>query len=569
MNGKLRIRTTASIFFLIFVALPIAAGALELRIALPQIPAGAEARLTGTAPPNLPVVITVTGPAPVSGKTANARGDGSFSADLGPFETAGDYTISAASGSERKTAALKVLAPVYTMTEPLGSLGSTLNSAADASDEAMTSVKTGLESIGGDNPDINKAKEDVGRVQAAIATIRRGLGQFAQAETQFEQTLLCEPNLNQESMREYEGFLGSTGRSLREQTEQLIALGREASAGQTDACVAVALAAAALNAQKTLLEMMNSGIKDYLTDWAKSADISTGEALPSWIPLIRDRFLSGMRSVFEGTPEEQVLHRTGAPEPESPVSRWTICKALFDAAKSFLVGGPWAAAKSAIESAVDIAIDAYSESHCLVFKGKLSGHTHVEALDNGRPMYGLDNDWEGDVEIMCAKPAGEEPVAFRGILTGRAKNFEVTNGLKILYEGKPGNFRYLTGKPSFAQQLGAVFAVPLEGTVAGGKLAIKARKGGVDFDGRVVAKLAVVVISTGSPVPLVQKYDTPYQPGWWQVTRALGEGGMVTLDITMDGDKRVVKKDWTRELSSPGARGKFKIKFDLCAGYED
>jgi hypothetical protein len=42
-------------------------------------------------------------------------------------------------------------------------------------------------------------------------------------------------------------------------SRRLIALGREASGGQTDACVAVALAAAALNAEKSLLEMMKSG----------------------------------------------------------------------------------------------------------------------------------------------------------------------------------------------------------------------------------------------------------------------------------------------------------------------
>ena len=48
--------------------------------------------------------------------------------------------------------------------------------------------------------------------------------------------------------------------------------------------------------------------------------------------------------------------------------------------------------------------------------------------------------------------------------------------------------------------MGAIFVVPLEGTVAGGKMARKGKKGGVDFDGRVIAKLAVVIIPTGSPV---------------------------------------------------------------------
>jgi hypothetical protein len=34
----------------------------------------------------------------------------------------------------------------------------------------------------------------------------------------------------------------------------------------------------------------------------------------------------------------------------------------------------------------------------------------------------------------------------------------------------------------------------------------------------------------------------------------------------MDGDNRVVRKEWNRELSSAGAKGRFKIKIDLCSG---
>jgi hypothetical protein len=281
------------------------------------------------------------------------------------------------------------------------------------------------------------------------------------------------------------------------------------------------------------------------------------------------RHLGGLRSMFElSTLEERVAGRSGAPEPESPVSRWTIIQSLYGAAKSFMEGGPWAAAKSVIEDAVDIAIDAYSQTHCLIFKGRMSGHTHVKALDQGRPMYGLDNDWEGDVQLMCAKPSGTEPVAFLGYLAGKAKSFKVTNSFRSLYEGRTGNFQFLTGLPSLAARLSAVFMVPLEGTVVGDRLAVKARRRGIDFDGRVIAKLAVVIIPTGSSVPLIQKYDTPYQAGWWPVTRALGEGGMSTLSITMDGDKRTVKKEWSRDLSNAGAKGRFSLKVDLCAGCE-
>jgi len=551
-------------------------GSLLAYVESETILTGESARVTGYADQGKKIVVTPTGPRPPAAAEARAAVNRAFSVEIGPFEEKGVYTLTVTAEGEggtdreRKVVYVQVVDPPPDMDESFETLyGQALNAAVDASDEAMTSVEAGLDAIPGEDPNLKKAREDVDAVREKIPEMRRGVRQFTRAQAMFDQTLQSEPNLDREAMGEYQQSLSSSAQSLRQQSEQLIALGREASGGQTDACVGVALAAQALSAEKALMEMMQSGIKDYLTDWAKSADIDAAKALPSWLPVIKGKFLKGLKSIFEGTPEQQVLKRTGAPETEGPVSRWDMLKLLFNTAKGFASGGPWGAAKAAIDDAVDIAIEAYSSTYCLSFKGKISGHTHIEALDNGRPMYGLDNDWEGDAQIMCAKPSGKDPVSFRGMLTGSAKNFKVVNGLRSLYEGKPGNFQYLTGDPSTAQKLGAIFVVPLEGTVAGGKMAIKGKKGGVDFDGRVIAKLAVVIIPTGSPVPIVQKYDTPFQPGWWHLTRALGEGGMTTLEIAMDGEKRVVKKEWTRQLSSAGARGDFSIKVDLCAGCED
>ena len=537
---------------------------------------GENAQVTGSADAGKKIVVTPTGPKPPRAVETTAAVSRSFSVEIGPFEESGTYTLTVtaeregSADKERKVVFVEVIDPPPDAEESFETAyGQALDAAVEASDQALTGVQSGLDAIPGNDPNIKKAKDDVGLVREKIPELRRGIRQFVRAETLFEQTLQREPNLDRDAISEYQQSLSSNAQSLRQQSEQLIALGREASGGQTDACIGVALAAQALSAQKTLTELMKSGIKDYLTDWAKSTDFDTAKALPSWLPVIKEKFLKGLKSIFEESAEKQVLKRTSAPGAESVVSRWDMLKALFNTAKGFAEGGPWGAAKAAIDDAVDIAIDAYTQSYCLSFKGKISGHTHIEALDNGRPMYGLDNDWEGNAQIMCAKPSGKDPVAFRGMLTGRAKNFKVVNGLRSLYEGKPGNFQYLTGDPSTAQKLGAVFIVPLEGTVAGGRIVIKGKKGGIDFDGRVVAKLAVVIIPSGSPVPLVQKYDTPFQPGWWHLTRALGEGGMVTLEITMDGEKRVVKKEWKRELSSAGARGNFSIKVDLCAGCKD
>jgi hypothetical protein len=544
----------------------VSAGALELRLSLPQITVDGSVEIIGRAAAQASVVVTVSGPAVVPGKTIAAGRDGSFSATLGPFTAAGDYTIAAAVGGERATAQLKVAPPAHAMSMALGALGAALEQAVDASDQALAQVKSDLDAVSGDDPDLNKAKEEIDKVREALPEIREKMRTFSSAERRHEQMLISEPALDKEVMKEYEEDVKTDERSLKEQTERLIALGRENSGGRTDACVAVAIASSVLSAQKTLLSFMQNSLQTFIEKWARGRDIDTGVNFIKWI---QDRFLRGMRSIFAGTPEEQVAERHGPPQQpgmRDNVSGWSLAKVGFNTVTAFTTGGPWAAAKTAIDGAIGIGIDAYTKTHCLVFKGQISGHTHVEALDNKRPMYELDNDWEGQVEFMSAKPSGKEPVAFRGYITGRAKNFKVKNGLWILYQGKPGNFKYLTGAPSAARQISAVFLCPIEGTVEGDKCAIKARRGGLDFDGRLVAQLAVVILPTGSPVPLVQKYDTPYQPGWWQVTRALGEGGMTTLEIKMDGDKRVIKKDWTRELSSAGAKGSFTIKFDLCAG---
>jgi len=545
----------------------LSAGALEIRLPVTQIPVGATAEIFGTATSGLGALISISGPASVPGKSVIAGGDGRFRAEIGPFPQAGDYTIAVSAGGERKTATLTVSAPAQNMGMPVGALGAAFEAAADSSDQVLTEVKSSLEAIPGDDPNLQKAKENVDEAREAVAEIRDKIRTFSRHERRLEEMLLCEPNLKQDVLQEYVQENQSTERSLREQTERMIQLGRESSGGRSDACVAVAVAASVMNAQKTVLSFMQNSLKSYIEKWAFGADLGTGVKAAQWI---QEKFLGGLRSVFPDSPEEQVASRSGAPAAPtmwSNVSGYSFLKLGLSEIRTFLTGGgPWAMAATALSSAVDMAIDAYTKTHCLVFKGRLSGHCHVEALDNGLPMYELDNDWEGNVEIMSAKPSGKEPVAFRGYLTGRAKNFQVKNGLWILYQGKPGNFKYLTGPPKTAQQLSAIFVCPLEGTIEGGKIALKARKGGIDFDGRVIAQLAVVIIPTGSPVPLVQKYDTPYQPGWWQVTRALGDGGMTTLEITMEGNNRVVKKEYSRELSAAGAKGRFSIKVDLCSG---
>jgi len=544
----------------------LSAGALELHLSLPQIPLNNTVEVTGTAAAQAAVVLSVSGPAAVPVRTVTAGRDGSFSATLGPFTAAGDYTIAASAGGERATAQLKVAAPSYDLHIPPGALGAALEQAADASDETLTRVKSDLDAVSGSDSDLRKAKEEIDKVREAIPEIRDKMRTFTAAERRYEQMLAGEPSLDKDVMGTYEEDVRNDERSLREQTERLIALGRENSGGRTDACVAVAIASAALSAQKTLLSFMQNSLQTFIEKWAKGKDIDTGLNFVKWI---QDRFLKGARSIFAGTPEEQVAERTGAPgQPgmRDNISGWSLAKVGYNTAMAFSTGGPWAAAGAALDGAIGIGIDAYTKTHCQVFKGQISGHTHVEALDNNRPMYELDNDWEGSVEFMSAKPSGKEPVAFRGYISGRAKNFKVKNGLWILYQGKPGNFKYLTGDPSTVRQMSAVFICPIEGTVEGDKCALKARRGGVDFDGRLVAELAVVILPTGSPVPIVQKYDTPYQPGWWQVTRALGEGGMTTLEIRTEDGNRVIKKEWTRNLSNAGAKGTFKIKFDLCAG---
>ena len=396
-------------------------GSLLAYVEAGTILTGENAQVTGSADAGKKIVVTPTGPKPPRAVETTAAVNRAFSVEIGPFEQSGVYTLTVTAerengaDKERTVVFVEVIDPPPDMEESFeNAYSQALADAVETSDQALTEIQSGLDAIPGNDPNLRKAKEDVGRVREKIPELRRGVRQFVQAETIFEQTLLREPNLDRDAMGEYRQFLSSNGQSLRQQSEQLMALGREASGGQTDACVGVALAGQALGAQQAVLEIMQSGIRDYLTDMTQTAGVDAAESLPSWIPRIRDRFLKGMSSIFEGSLEEQVLNRSAArPESGSVVSRWTLCRSLLEVAKGFLEGGPWEAAKVAIEDAVDIALDAYTDTYCLSFVGKMSGHTHVEALDNGRPMYGLDNDWEGTARISGAKPEGTNPVAFR------------------------------------------------------------------------------------------------------------------------------------------------------------
>jgi hypothetical protein len=100
-------------------------------LTLPQITVGNTVEITGRAVFGAAVILNIAGPSAVPGRTVTAGRDGAFAAEVGPFPAAGDYTITAAAGSERKTAKLKVTAPVYAISEPLGALGHAFLQTAD------------------------------------------------------------------------------------------------------------------------------------------------------------------------------------------------------------------------------------------------------------------------------------------------------------------------------------------------------------------------------------------------------------------------------------------------------
>ncbi len=522
---------------------------------------GEKAIVTGSADAGKKITVTASGPKPLRAAETTAAVNRAFSVEIGPFEQAGTYALIVTAQREgraeidRTVVFVEVIDPPPDVDDSFQTAyGQALTAAEQALQTTLDNVEQSLAPVPEGEPAMRRAREGLRRLRTTYLEIHRIVLDFSARYARLRMALNAEPDLRPAVRADLIQFENNQASTLRERTENLLQLGRNAANPWSDVCLGMAVAKTVMEAQKLLLDGMLDGLAEFLTN---KAQVALGMTVVDWLG----------RAFLNMTPAGR------HPLPAERERLYAEVKTGFEATLGYLTGGPWAAAGKILEGVVDVALTEFSRAHCMVFSGQMSGHTHVEALEGGRPFYELDNDWEGSVDIMSAKPSGGEPVTFRGYLRGRGKNFTAVNSLIRLFPKAQAQLKDLTVNPGRIESLQAVFVTPLEGTIRGEEIAIKVNPGGLDFVGFVKAHMAIVIIPAASPIPIVQKYDIPYQGGNWQVNRAIGEKGMTLQKITTEYPSpgqvvRKVKADLIRELSNAGARGKFSMKIDLCSGCE-
>lgn len=540
--------------------------ALQATLATTSITAGSNATVHVRAAAGAAVTVTASGAGQVRPASATVPAAGTLAVQIGPFAQPGEYGISVVAGTDRASATLRVewprgsgpAAPVRP-----GALGAAVVSAIQASQQALDAAGAGLGQMPAD-PGIGQARQDVQRLRGTMTDLQRQAEGFRDAVNQVEQALGREPNADPAVVDQFNRFAADTERALKDQADQLIALGREASGPQADACIRAEVVATTLQAQEALTSIISSGMTEYLADLARDQAPEFARDAATWA---RSRFTGGRPLASDG-PAVPLSNSTAAPRAGGGDAQWEGAKTALTYVRAGLSGGAWGIAQQLVSDAVSGGINAFTERQCLTWSGDMSGSTHVEALEKGQPFYGLQNTWQARVRLSGARPAtAGSAVAMRGMIFGRAKEFKVVNKLQTLYGGRPAALiQYLTTQPNAVQTSTAIFAVSIEGTAQGNQLALKVRDGKVDYAGRVQGKMAAIVIPLASPIPIVQTYEVPFQGGHWQLMRALGASGTTVQPIVTSATKRVVDASYPRDLSATGARGHFTIRMHLCGG---
>ncbi len=535
---------------------------IQVALSSTSIEAGTTATLTVRAAAGANVVVTTAGPSAVAPVRATLPASGTLVVTVGPFAQPGDYALAAVAGTSRTSAALRVdwprgRGPATAIRR--GELGAAMVAGMQATEQVIDQIDSALSQMPANIEGVTEARQAVTRLREGTRQLQPAAAAFRDAANQFENALMAEPNANPAVVEQIATFSNQTAQSIREQAEQLLALGRDASGPQADACVRAEVAAMALQAQSTALSLIQNGMMGYLLEQAKLA--APEAARPAYLWAMA-HFTGGRPLASARTP---LSDSTVAPQADPT---WDRVKTALTYARTAISSGPFALAAQVGGDIISGALARFELAACVVWNGDVTGMTHVEALENGRPFYSLENNWTAKIRLAGARPTSAGSVsAMRGMIVGRGQDFKVINQLATLYGGRPSQLiEYLTSNPNALMSASAVFAVAIEGTAQGNNMALKIRDGKVDYDGRVRGKLAAVVIPLASPVPIVQTYEVPFLGGHWQLMRALGPNGTAVHPILTATDKRVIDVAYPRELSSQGARARFTIKLKMCAG---
>jgi len=528
-------------------------GAIGLRLDRVEISVGEPAVAQVTAAAATSVSIAVTGPAAIAPVTVAGTG-AAQPVSLGPFTQPGAYTVTAASGTggdrRQATASLRVTwggsgDPVMTTR-----VGPAMSGATDALVDAINASRTSVTRLPASEPTIAEAKAAMDVLQAQLADIRRRATEAAATIDAYGALVSQETNATQEAKDGFSRIAREINQVLQQQAQQIAAFGRDAAAAPADPCLAAMTVAAALDGSRAAATAIQGAIRQF------GRERSTGAG---------DGVAWAQQHVTAGRPLR------GEGTPQSTAAQWREMKTKIETLVATGQAASFGEAQRAVERATgDRGLGGYATRQCVKYTGEMSGSTHVEALDKGKAFYGQRNNWTARIELAAAstvQPGQDAPI--RGVIRGEGRDFKVQNLLSTLYAGRPAKYiEYLQSDPPAEQQSGALFVAAVEGSIRGNQMTLKIRPGGVDYAGRVTGKIAAVVIPLGSPVPLVQTYDLPFQGGNWQLMRAIGPDGVTERPwtITVGGDKRLVEASYPRTLSAAGARGSFTFKVKLCHG---
>ena len=573
IKRKTSMRFLFLLLALVFLGRPdILPGALAARLLSSTIFKTIPAVIMGNAQPRSTVQVNVTGPRAVAPAQTQVATNGFFRLEVGPFPAAGRYTLHLLAAKEEMSLALTVIEDTTSSAQG-SSLGQAIEGALTATNQTLDSVDSALGGVPGNNSAISQTRSGIAESRPSFAEAGRSLQNIAAANAGLRESLRQDPNTDPEALRRLDDFSNTFENTIREQSRQLLELGREAAKERETACLAVAAALPALEATETLWKQMEEGVREYFRDYLRLVGPAEVTYPGAWEGgMIDGQPTSGIRPP---SPDSRPLARDASGRPSTPQPTLPPSSAYLALNDYYYyhdshgpANDPWPMQR-VVNQRRQIMLEEYLASYCMFFKGTMSGHTHVEALEATKPFYALDNDWDGNVTLTMPKPINaNDIIPLRGSLSGMARNFKATNLLRTLYTGRPGSVRYLTGQPSAARSGRAVFTVPLEGTVQGRRMSIKVVRGGVDYGNSIVARLQAIVTPLASPVPLVQTYDVPFQGGWWQVSRAIGPDSSTTWDIIVENNTYKVDWQFARDLSSPGALGHFTIKAELCSGCE-
>jgi len=539
----------------------LAAAPLRANLGRTPIVAGEKAVISGQAVANARITVQITGPTSIAPGSATADAAGNYSLELGPFTAAGSYGLYVRAGIEQQLLVLEVQerATGSALTDAASQYTQALNRSVAAMESAVDRLTSEIGQFPRGDPDIARIERELPQLRASVVDLHRVVAQVVDLTPPLVFDLNEVQGVRPEARTEMTQFYGEEESQLRPAAEGLEQAGASMAAqNATDWCMRAVYAKQGIAALAAVVKILSGSVNRYVAGKLTSG---AGATALEWF---FGRFGEHMPDALRPLPETQASLIRNVQTGIAAVMPYAINP----------LAQPWATIATLAERAGNELLDAYMNRHCLTFRGRISGHVHVEALDRGIAFYGLDNDWTANATLTYAKPASDAPYPIKGFIDGRGKNFKADNRLYTIFPEALAAKLFLSTPPSMLSQAAAVFMGTLKGTIHGGKVSLNFERMQIDALDFLQAKMTAVVVPAGSQVPEVKTYNVPYQKAAFDVSRAFGPDGIslpITTELMPGGEShRRLQGTFSRNLSrgsadSMGARGTFTLKVDLCA----